>query len=357
MFKTLRRALLPALVLVLLFCTPQASMQGVRDGLSLWANAVLPALLPFYVVTKLLLQSGTDALLRPLLRPVCRLLGLPDALGGLLFMSWLSGAPNGARLLSQSCSDKAICTRFIACATVTGPLFLIGTVGQLLGSPLLGAMIYAIHLLAALCTGFCFRKYGSPSASAFPADTAPSVSVLSALPEALRSCALAMLFIGAAITFFSALTQSLCSLGLLSALQRILQPIFPADAVSSLFSGFFEVSQGAVCAAQGRLSLPLRLSLLCAFASFGGISVLCQAKVFLQQRVRTGIYFAQRVLHAVLSFFLCRGLCLLMSSALPAGFFHPAQVFMLPTHPFALPAAALCLLLPLLPVHSMTKDR
>lgn len=105
--RTLWGTLVPGLLLTLLFCTPAATMQGARDGLRLWADAVLPALLPFFVVTTLLSDCGALRAAGPLLRPVCRLLRLPDALGGALLAAWLSGAPNGHVCWSRICRMAA----------------------------------------------------------------------------------------------------------------------------------------------------------------------------------------------------------------------------------------------------------
>ena len=347
MYRRIFRILLPTALLSLLFLFPQAAMQGTREGILLWANAVLPALIPFYIATQLMQQCGGFSLLNPLLRPVCRLLSLPDDFGGLLLAGWLSGAPGGARLLAQVTDDQSLCTRLCAAFTVTSPLFLIGTVGQLLDSARLGALIYGIHLLAALCTGLLWRGYGKKSSTAPSFAPRTSEPFLTALPEALRSSCLSLLFIGSAVAFFSAVTAVLNALGLVSALQSVLRHALPEDTVSALLAGLFEVSQGTLCAAKARLSLPLRLSLLCAFASFGGVSVLCQAKVFLQQRVSASAYFLQRLTHAALSFCLCRGLCLLFGGALQVS--TVTQIVSTPSHtmPWLLPT--LCVACSFLP--------
>ena len=123
----------PGLLLALLFLFPQAAMQGVKDGLLLWTQAVLPALLPFFVVTSLLQSSGALDLLSPLAAPLCRLFRLPKRAGGILLAGWLSGAPNGARLASALCAEGSLppdaCARLTAVCTVTGPLFLVGAAG------------------------------------------------------------------------------------------------------------------------------------------------------------------------------------------------------------------------------------
>lgn len=349
MQRILLRTFLPATLLILLFLAPQAAIEGAHSGFLLWANTVLPALLPFYVITQLLQQCGGFVLFSTPLRPVCRLLRLPDDFGGLLLAGWLSGAPNGARLLAPVSHDKAVCTRTCACFTVTGPLFLIGTAGQLLNSTSLGALIYAIHLLTAICNGYLWRKYGTGHIPANTAQVSPAPqSVLSALPEALRSSGLSLLFIGSAIAFFSSLTSILHALGWVSALEAVLSTVLPADTVSALVAGFFEVSQGTLLVCRGRISLPLQLSLLCAFASFGGLSVLCQAKVFLAERIRTSVYFLQRLTHAALSFCLCRLLCFLFTGSLPV-FVQQASVPVSITHRAAWLAPVLCLVFSLIP--------
>lgn len=348
-------ALVPGLLLALLFCCPAAAMTGVREGLRLWADVVLPALLPFFVVTSLLHSCGALAAVSPLLRPVCRLLRLPDGLGGLLLASWISGAPNGARLLEPHLQDGSVtpaqAARFVSAATVTSPLFLIGTVGAYLGSPALGALIYGIHLLCAICNGALWRGLGGRETARSDAvfRTDERVSPLLALPGALRSACLSVLFVGAAIAFFSALTAALEALGLADALGRVLRFALPADAVQPLLEGFFEISRGAAQTAQAALPLPLRLSMLCGLSAFGGLSVLCQAQVFLGGRVSFAAYFAQRMTHAALSFAVMRGFCLLLGGVLPA--FSPVEsaVLMLPQQAYSLPILAACAVFSLVP--------
>lgn len=342
------RTSVPGLLLALLFCWPDAAMQGVREGLRLWADAVLPALLPFFVATSMLHSCGALDALGPLMRPICRLLRLPEGLGGVLLAAWISGAPNGARLLEKHLEAGSItdsqAARFASAATVTSPLFLIGTVGAGLGSAALGALVYGIHLLCAICNGVLWRGFGGRDSGRNGAVLRADAydSPLLALPGALRSACLSVLFVGAAIAFFSALTGVLEALGAVDALGRVLLFAMPSEAIQPLISGFFEISRGAVQTVQAGLSLPLRLSMLCGLAAFGGLSVLCQAQVFLGGRVRFSVYFAQRLTHAALSFGVMRGFCLLFGGVLPA--FSPLEsaVFWVPKQAFSVPILVIC---------------
>ena len=237
--RKLVQGLVLGALLALLFLYPQAAMQGVREGLSLWANAVLPALLPFFVLTSLLLESGMLRLLAPLAAPLCRLFRIPREAGGVLLSGWLSGAPNGARLAASLAKRGELtgpeASRLLSAATVTSPLFLVGTVGQALGSPALGGLIYGIHLLAAICNGVLWRGHGAHAARAPHAAPPPaSAALLHVLPEALRTSCLSALFIGGAIAVFSALSSVLTALGAVEALQRTLLFLLPQEAVPAL---------------------------------------------------------------------------------------------------------------------------
>ncbi len=345
----LRSGLLPTALLALLFLQPDAAMRGATAGIALWASGVLPALLPFFVVTQLMLSCGALRVFSPLLRPLCRLCRLPDDFGGLIAAGWLSGTPGGVRLLhQQGLPSPGTTARVLSVATCTSPLFLIGTIGALLGSSALGALVYCIQIVCAICNGALWRRYGSAEDASVLSTPPPTQPLLSALPDALSSSCRSILVVGAAIAFFSALTELLSAIGLTSALSRILLFALPQAAVEPLLAGAFEVTQGAALAAQAKLSLPLRLSLLCAFSAFGGVSVLAQAHVFLDGKVKASLYLAQRATHAILSFALCRVVCLFFGSALPA-FSQTVQ-----TLPAALPQptllpvafALLCALLP-----------
>ena len=56
-FQTAVASLALGCLLFLLLLFPDSSMQGARDGLLLFGNSVLPALLPFFVLSSLLAQS------------------------------------------------------------------------------------------------------------------------------------------------------------------------------------------------------------------------------------------------------------------------------------------------------------
>ena len=284
--RKLVQGLVLGALLALLFLYPQAAMQGVREGLSLWANAVLPALLPFFVLTSLLLEGGMLRLLAPLAAPLCRLFRIPREAGGVLLSGWLSGAPNGARLAASLAKR-----------------------GDLTG------------------------------------------------PEALRTSCLSALFIGGAIAVFSALSSVLTALGAVEALQRTLLFLLPPEAVPALLAGALEVSNGCRLAASCALSLPVRASMLCALCAFGGLSVFCQAQVFLDGLAPARTYLLGRLTHAGLSFALCRAVFLFFGASLPTFAAQEASAPLVPASPLAVPTLLLCLGFSLLPWRRLLRPR
>lgn len=320
-FQTAVASLALGCLLFLLLLFPDSSMQGARDGLLLFGNSVLPALLPFFVLSSLLAQSG---LFRSL-GLAGRLLGLPFRLGGaagsVLPLCLLTGVPNSARLTAELCRQGLMheeeAARLLAAGVLTGPLFLIGTAGALLGSPALGAFVYVVQLLCALLNGLLWRGYGKKGATPAPKRSGPAPSPFQTLPKALSDSCSAILLVGCAVCFFASLARLLADLGFMDALASALSGLFPRQAVSPLVSGALEVSIGCKAVCLASLPLGLRLSLLCGLAGFGGFSILCQSACFLQGIVPMRIYALQRLSHGTLCFILCRFSLLFVRGILP----------------------------------------
>ena len=90
---------------------PQAASQGVRDGLTLCGQVVIPSLFPFLALSSFLVQSGLAQRAGHLLEPITKLLfRLPGAAGSAILMSLIGGYPVGARMTVQLL-DAALITQ------------------------------------------------------------------------------------------------------------------------------------------------------------------------------------------------------------------------------------------------------
>ncbi len=150
-------ALLFAAASVLL--RPAAAARGVLRGLALCHEAVVPALFPFLVLSRLLLESPAAQWVGLLLRPYTRLLGVPgNKAPAALLCGLLGGFACGARavdgLYRAGEIGRSEAERLLVCAIGSGPGFVIGCVGaQLLGRAGAGWLLLAAQVAASLLCG------------------------------------------------------------------------------------------------------------------------------------------------------------------------------------------------------------
>lgn len=93
---------LSILLLLFLIMHPVEGLAAAREGMSLWLNTLIPTLLPFIILTGVLIHTGgIEKLLAPL-APVFRFLLGVDVYGGYVFLlGMLCGYPMGAKLASD----------------------------------------------------------------------------------------------------------------------------------------------------------------------------------------------------------------------------------------------------------------
>ena len=149
------RALPPLLLAVCLLLLAEDCAHAAAEAFALWWSSVLPALFPFYLCTSLLLRSGAAQSLVRLLRPVSRLLRLPQGVLPCLLLGGVAGYPTGARL----CASLGA-AQYGARCSLCSPMFLIALVGGGLlrgggSAPLLCLAHYgaALLLLPLRCAG------------------------------------------------------------------------------------------------------------------------------------------------------------------------------------------------------------
>ncbi len=241
---------------------PDAALRGAGLGLEICVKAVIPSLLPFMLVSHILIENGwgekTGRLLSPLLRP---LFGMDSVCSMCFVTGLLGGYPCGARAVAQSAENgqmsKADAEIALAFCNNSGPLFIIGTAGAAVyGSVKIGAALYLSHVVGAGVSALVFgRKTVGKSGKVCKKGLKIPVGTL--VSRAASDSGAAIIGVCALIITFSALIEAL-------ALDR-----FP------LLIGIFEVSRGiGELAPFGFAALPLAA----AYLSWGGLSVIFQTE-------------------------------------------------------------------------------
>jgi len=288
----------------------RTNLSAAKNGLILWATAVVPSLFPFFVATEMLSYTNVVSYLGKWLTPIMRpLFGVPGEASFAFMMGLISGYPVGAKIVSNFI-EQGICTkeeaeRMLAFTNNSGPLFIIGTVGiTLFGNTTIGVLLLITHILACISVGIILnicttskrkneynyitntlhhKKQNIHISSQKPQNTSPTFSSLGEiLGNSIKNATSTVLLIGGFVVLFSVVISILNQSHLLDNLANICSPIFSALHISSDFckpflSGMIELTNGVSLIA----GIPIKnisvSIILCAFLlGFGGFSVLLQ---------------------------------------------------------------------------------
>ena len=253
---------------------------GAVEAIRLCAKAVVPALLPYFVV----------------LRMICARIQLPP-----LLTSFLGGYPSGVAcvvsMYEAGSLDKARAQKLLRVCNNSGPGFFIAVVGSLvLKSSSQGLLLYLLHVLSAvLCAQLCqpitrqdVRIYRAKTRRSFAAEFQAAVS----------SSSLSMLSVCALVIVFSVLSS-------------LLRVFLPARCLL-LPTGLLELTNGVL-----QLRGHPNAFVLCAFfTSWGGLCVHAQAfSIWQAAGLCVKGYFTHKLLHGSLCAFLAM---LVQAKAYPA---------------------------------------
>ncbi len=266
---------------------PAAILEGATTGLNLWWNVVLPALLPFLMVSEILLNLGLMEQLgrgfEKLMRPLFRLPG-EAALG--LVMGYFSGFPAGAAVAAglrrQGLITREEGNRLIAFNNNPSPLFITLVVATgILGNPGLGGLIllicYGVNLILGVLLGL---KAPLPLKRSPEHRGKKNQNLLpfgKLLKNAAKNAGGNIAIIGCYLVFFSILSNSIDASGINTLIMLPLKKIgLPEELNIPLLQGLWEMTLGINSIGQTSLPLNLKLALSCAMLSFGGIGIHAQ---------------------------------------------------------------------------------
>lgn len=303
---------------------PNESFKASYDGMMLWFNVVLPALLPFFICVEILIGLGIVSFLGSCFRSIMRpIFNIPGEGSFAFFMSIASGYPVGAKI-TASLYENNICNkieaqRMLSLCSTSGPLFIIGAVATgILGNPKLGLLLALSHYSSAITAGFVMRfwSYSKQDKKALRIGSSSKINPLKEMLEfrkkdgrsfgilmgdAVKNGMNLILMIGGFIILFSVITAVLKSSGLLDSFSKTICAILPflnldPQAVASVIIGMLEVTNGIKeCAA---VSMPhvYQLMLVSFMIGFGGLSINAQVlSVIGKARLNFGLYCVMKL--------------------------------------------------------------
>lgn len=324
------RYLLPALGIAALLCFSSEAADAVKEGLRICGMSVIPALFPFFVLTNYFLgirSARQPSRMADRLMSAC--FGLRGSCMTPLLLSFMGGYPVGVsctvRLYQDGVLSKREAERLLLFCNNSGPAFFFGVIGgTVLHSARSAALLYLAHILAALCCGAFLRM--PEKERLIIRRVEPQQTQQRGFLDAISASCASLLQISGLIVFFSVVLSLIEASGLLKLFQRAL-PFLPAQTLSAMLCGFFELSGGVV-----RLSSCVHAEELAAFLmGWGGICVHLQAMSFWKSaHFQPRGYFASKLLHGMLSVLFVRlflsptpKLAVCVSTIMVFGIFFP----------------------------------
>ncbi len=264
---------------------------GIRKGLLLCANNVIPSLFLFTAVGLFISYSGIGKVLGRIISPVSRLLfGLDSETASVFLLSTVSGYPVGAKLLDTLYKDGKIsrpkALKMLTFSVNAGPSFVVTAVGMcMLKSSEIGLRLLAVHLAATVIIAVFVRflpdrLFGDNRPTNLGKTPTPR-TLSDAFVTSVSDAGATILNICAFVVFFSGAGE-------------ILTTVMPSNCPEII--GFLEVTVGlSHCTLK---QLPLVAFLL----GFGGVSVIFQV-IFSAKTIapKISMIVVSRLAHGTLS--------------------------------------------------------
>ncbi len=329
--KTLLMAAAGTLMAAALVSFPKASLEASIRGLDMWWEIVFPSLLPFFIVSEILISFGVvnflGVLLEPLMRPLFR---VPGSGGFVWAMGIASGFPAGAKLTARLRQEKQLTAieaeRLVSFTNSSNPLFIFGVVAVgFFHNPELGLILALSHYFGNICVGLLMRFYGRKEErsskernSGTPLKVKDAFAALhsarlkekrpfgSILGDAVTSSIQTLLLIGGFIILFSVLNKLLELLNIIGILAWMAAAVLSFIHVSTelsgpLISGLFEITLGTRLTSEtGGTSLHQQAMIASFILAFNGFSVQAQvASILAETDIRFTPFFIARFLHGI----------------------------------------------------------
>lgn len=315
----------------LLLKFPSLSSEGIRIGLEICAQTMIPSLFPFLVVSSFAVSGGVlDFLGEKTDRFFKKILKLSGRAGSVVFFGLWGGFPVGcsmaSALLGQNKITENEAKRIVISSVNAGPAFVIGAVGtMMLSSFKAGLIIYTSLSVSSLLISYFSKFILSDNFKETKTDL-QTASLSEAFVTSVYSASKSMFSICAYLVIFS------CFLNILSA--KIAN-----ESMSSFLKALCEVSLG--CSEMSALKNPAVLS---AVIGWSGLCVHCQVLPYvIKIGLKLKYFFCARLLHSMLSAFLCSGLLKLFPCEISV--FSTGTPQMAQTFAVSAPAAAGLLLM------------
>jgi sporulation integral membrane protein YlbJ len=299
---------LVVLFLAAMLLFPSASYQGASSGLLLWFQNVLPNLLPFIIISNLMVRLNITRKISGVFHPMLgRLFRISNEGCYPIIIGFLSGIPMGAKSTADLVMENKISRKegqflFSMCNNAS-PMFIIGYIAiTQLKLPHMKYALFVVIYGSAVLSALIYRHFSKKTELIVSSAASETVTVknhnsiskrftFDVLDNSIMNGFEIVTRIGGYIILFSILAQ-------------IIKEIGPDTGIfKSFFMGLLEITIGINQVCNSSADIKIKIVLVSVLASFGGFSGIAQTKSVLgDSRLSIKSYILVKMISAALSF-------------------------------------------------------
>lgn len=292
-------------ICIIFILSPAVYSKTCLDAISLWATKVLPSLFPFFIITRIIVSlvsmkpNKVDKLMN-------KVYHTPSMSSVIFFLSLLSGYPMGAKLIctayENSQMDKQQAEKLLSICSVSGPMFMVGTVGVgFLLSIKAGFIILTANIISVIINGLIYRGKKC-ELKEIPYQSKQNTNILH---DAVYDALMSILVVGGFMVLSSLILEVLNNLGIMNVISDAICSVFrlneSQDVVNSILSGTIEITDGIAKLSITNCSLRSMTIISSTFIAFGGISIFMQSIAFTSRiKISAKIIFKQKFTQAII---------------------------------------------------------
>lgn len=280
-------SILLIIMCIIIVINPSFYAKSCLNGISVWAFKVLPLMFPFFVLTKLISNFNTPKQ-NFMDKFFNKLYNVPNGSFSTFLLATLSGYPMGAKLICSMHENNQISSleaeKMLSFCSVSGPMFMVGTVGVAMFNNFKSGLIILIsNIIASLINGLVYRgkPQGKNKNIVFKTKSKASLS------DCVYDSLISILMVGSYIVISFIVIDMLNSLHITDFIANSICGVFKCskhrNVVQSLINGTFEITRGIFDLSKTSISLKFKTIISSCLIGFGGISIMLQSFSFIEK--------------------------------------------------------------------------
>lgn len=250
------------LFILMMVMLPSITETGTKTAIIIWANSIVPVLLPFFIFSEFIKNAGDLHKLSPKTYP--------------FVIAFLSGYPMGAKVVGDFIRGNTVTKeqgkRILSYSLVTGPAFIIFTIGSFLNDTKAAVIVAIAHYFGAFINKNFY--YTTKNEIRAHVTRVSKNDYMECFSQAITSGFRAMAVILAYLIFFTIGINMIEHVGVFSVINN--------DVLNSILKGGLEMTIGINYLGLCDASIKLKTIIASVLVSFGGLSVIGQSASMLK---------------------------------------------------------------------------